>query len=143
MNPKDKNGNVLNVGDRVVYMKGTPYEDFGVVKSFEQSSYSDEVWVMWSGGSELYIAPEQVELVESSITSVTTDTFTAEDEALLQKLLLKKEQASKLRNDSEKSLSDLVDQMYDASGSYTLRMFVTKNIDEIRATLQAYKQHCM
>lgn len=143
MNPKDKNGNVLNVGDRVVYMKGTPDEDFGVVKSFEQSPYSDEVWVMWSGGSELYIAPEQAELVESSITSVTTDTFTAEDEALLQKLLLKKEQASKLRNDSEKSLGDLVDQMYDASRSYTLRMFVTKNIDEIWATLQAYKQHCM
>ena len=30
MNPKDKNGNVLNVGDRVVYMKGTRDEDFGV-----------------------------------------------------------------------------------------------------------------
>lgn len=34
MNPKDKNGNVLNIGDRVVYMKGTPDEDYGVITKF-------------------------------------------------------------------------------------------------------------
>jgi len=138
MNPKDKNGNVLNIGDSVVYMKGTPDEDFGVIASMCDKRH--ELWVEWSDSSVLYIKPGQVELIESSVTA---DTFTPEDEALLQKLLAKKEQANKLREDADNSLADLVNEMYEVSKECTLHLFVIENIDEICATLQAYKQHCM
>ncbi len=138
MNPKDKNGNVLNIGDRVVYMKGTFDEDFGVITSMCGISY--ELWVEWSDGSELHIDPDEVELVKPSIT---TKTFTPEDEAMLQKLIAKKEQANKLRDDAEKSLGDLVDGLYEVSQECRVHLFVIENIDVICATLQSYKQHCM
>lgn len=145
MNPKDKNGNVLNVGDHVVYMKGTPDEDFGVITKFDDTfcNGTQRVYSFWSDPDcklETHTDPDNIELVESPVTS---DTFTSEDEAMLQKLLAKKEKASKLRDDTEKSLCELVDEMYEVSKGCTLHLFVIENIDGICATLQAYKQHCV
>lgn len=133
-NPTDKNGNIINIGDRVVYRKGTPDEDNGVVTNI--SDICDELWVEWSDGSKLYIEPEEVEVV----SAIPTDTFTKQEEALLQVLLAKKEKADNLRYAAEEAFQRIINELYETSTDCVLADFVINNIDEICNVLQNYKR---
>lgn len=143
MNPKDKNGNVLNIGDRVVYMKGTLDEDSGVITEFHDA-FGDgvqRVYSCWSdnNGCATHCDPENVELIESSVTTA----FTPEDEAMLQKLLAKKQQALHVKAQAEEDFNDLVMEIRSQIPRHKVSDYLAENIDKICATLQAYKQHCV
>lgn len=143
MNPRDKNGNVLNIGDRVVYMKGTPDEDFGIITKFDNTyGDGDRVYSHWSStdGCESQCGPENVELIEPSVTS---NTFTPEDEALLQKLLAKKQQALHVKMQAEEDFDNLVMEIREYVKVNKTSEYLAENTDKICDTLQAYKQHCM
>lgn len=141
-NPTDKNGNTLNIGDRIVYMKGTPKEDYGVITKFDVPSYGGtmRVYSHWSGDEnhpESYCDAHDVELIESPVSS---DNFTKEDEAMLQMLIAKKEKADKLRDAAEESFQRIIDELYETSTDFVLTDFVMNNIDEICNVLQNYKR---
>lgn len=132
-NPTDKNGNAINIGDRVVYMKGT----IGVVTSFATVYGKICPYVKWSDGSVLRCDPKDIKV---EVSAVTTDTFTKEDKAMLQLLLAKKEKADKLRDAAEEAFQRVINELYETSTDCVLADFVMNNIDEICNVLQNYKR---
>lgn len=86
---------------------------------------------------EKHCDANNVELIEST---VTTDTFTKEDEAVLAALLAKKEKADKLRDAAEESFQRIINELYETSTDCVLADFVMNNIDEICNVLQNYKR---
>jgi Na+/phosphate symporter len=137
-NMKDKFGNALKVGDRVVYCKGTEDRGFGTV--IERFANYGEVWVKWdSNNSNLHCESETVELIKE--LTKTSSEFTPEDESLLQQLLAKKEKYSTDKEKAERKYLTIVNSMYTSARAGDLHLYIEENIDQICDTLQTYKKY--
>lgn len=137
---KDKHGNALKVGDRVVYRKGTEDQDFGTV--VERISNYGEIWVKWdSNNTNLHCESKDIELIKE--TTETSSEFTPEDETLLQQLLAKKQKYS-TDKDKEKAAvrySGMVAFMNALALEGRLDWYIKQNIDNICNILQTYKKY--
>lgn len=131
---KDKNGNEIKVGD-VVRHTGVTGEVCEVGPChYICSSWSDGYWPMTGGNVSCY-----VEIVKST----EQETFTEQDEKLLQLLTNKKAQALKEKMTAEEDYDDLRKALYENADCINLKEYLAENIDKICDTLQNYKKHCI
>lgn len=135
---KDKFGNALKLGDRVVYRKGTEAQDFGTV--VERIANYGEILVKWdSNNPNLYCESKYIELIKE-ITETSSE-FTPEDETLLQQLLAKKQKYSTDKEKAGGKYFNLVSSMYTSARAVDLHVYIKGNIDQICDTLQTYKKY--
>lgn len=135
---KDKFGNALKLGDRVVYRKGTEAQDFGTV--VESEGAFGDVWAIFDSDGDTYFScSEDIELIKE-ITETSSE-FTPEDETLLQQLLAKKQKYSTDKEKANVRYSSLINQLYDVSSVTRLSSYIKQNIDQICDTLQTYKKY--
>ena len=135
---KDKHGNALKVGDRVVYRKCTEDQDFGTV--VERIANYGEILVKWdSNNSNLYCESKDIELIKE-ITETSSE-FTPEDETLLQQLLSKKQKYSTDKEKAAVRYSGMVAFMSALALEGKLDWYIKQNIDNICNILQTYKKY--
>lgn len=135
---KDKHGNALKVGDRVVYHKGTEDQYFGTVVECI-ANYGD-ILVKWdSDNSNLYCDSKYIELIKE-ITETSSE-FTPEDETLLQQLLAKKQKYSTDKEKAAVRYSGMLAFMSALALEGRLDWYIKQNIDQICDTLQTYKKY--
>ena len=135
---KDKHGNALKVGDRVVYRKGTNFQAFGTV--VERTDNYGGILVKWDGNnSNLYCESKYIELIKE-ITETSSE-FTPEDETLLQQLLSKKQKYSTDKEKAAVRYSGMVAFMSALALEGKLDWYIKQNIDNICNILQTYKKY--
>ena len=135
---KDKHGNALKVGDRVVYRKCTEDQDFGTV--VERIANYGEIRVKWdSNNLNLYCESKDVELIKE-ITETSSE-FTPEDETLLQQLLSKKQKYSTDKEKAAAMYSGMLAFMSALALEGRLDWYIKQNIDNICNILQTYKKY--
>ena len=135
---KDKFGNALKLGDRVVYRKGTEAQDFGTV--VESEGAFGDVWAIFDSDGDTYFScSETIELIKE-ITEISSE-FTPEDETLLQQLLSKKQKYSTDKEKAGGKYFNLVSSMYTSARAGDLHVYIKGNIDQICDTLQTYKKY--
>lgn len=129
---KDKNGKEIKIGDVVKHSGST-----GTVVEVTNDYYICNNWADGYGNGGRMQMSSYVEIIKSA----EQETFTEQDEELLQKLTNKKSQALKSRINAIKAFDDLREALYTHADCIHLQEYITANIDKICDTLQNYKKH--
>lgn len=132
----DKNGKEIKVGDVVQMDDGST----GTVSKVTADYYICEYWSDGYGSGNHMQISSYVEIIK---TVTEQETFTKEDEELLQKLTNKKAQALEAEMNAEEDFTDLRVELYNAGRLNNMKHYLTENIDKICDTLQTYKKHCV
>lgn len=132
---KDKNGKEIRIGDVVKHSGNT-----GIVAEVTSDYYICNNWADGYGNGGRMQISAYVEIIKSTSEQ---ETFTEEDEELLQKLTNKKAQTLKANMNAEKDFDDLRRVLYENADCINLKEYLTANIDKICDTLQNYKKHCI
>lgn len=134
---KDKHGVEIEVGDTVDHAYGAT----GIVHEAEKGYF---VCYDWSDGKDNGLRiwnSSLVEVIKKVNEPVQQEVFTAEDQAMLDNLLKKKELFESESHKVGGRLQDILQKMYKKADELHLGDYIRSNIDEIIDVLQTYKKY--